>query len=80
MTRIAVVIDTSGSMKDLIGVFSLNQRLRKIRLKSFVGCKTQKLVQLANEYDQVYLFTDGLIDIDWNLILNNKVIVVKVEL
>jgi len=78
MTRkIAVVIDSSASMSDCLDLFTLNQDLGRILFSYAVGCRTEKLRDLLKEYDRVYFFTDGSLPIDWTLILNNRIIVVR---
>jgi len=81
MTKIAIVIDSSGSMEELIGLFLLSDEMRRVPIINFgLGVATSKIVKLLDEYDEVYFVTDGSInEIDLNLIINPRIHIIKIE-
>jgi len=79
MKKIAIVLDASGSIGNLVEVFTLDHELRPVTLRTIGGCDPEKLRELLTQFEEVYFFTDGLVPLNWDIILNPKIRVVKVS-
>lgn len=79
MKKTAIVVDTSASIGPMLEIFTLDTKLTRIPIiKLGSGFLGEKLYSLFEEFDQVYLFTDGYVDLppNWAVILNNKLHIV----
>jgi len=86
ISRIAIVIDASGSM-DHIRIFAISTETVELypddKARLWAGADINQLTKLVDEYDKVYFFTDGCFfgSPDMRLVmqrLSNKIEIIKI--